>query len=94
MKKIKAVHDKRKESQSGKRLSFKNRPLSASENITKALKASEKPNKAKKKLAAGDRRKHRRKAKSNDKDGTGSSSDSSDSSNDSDVEILDCIEVA
>jgi len=51
MNEIKAVHAKRKERQSGKRLSFKDRSLLTSEDIAKAVEASEKATKAKKKVA-------------------------------------------
>ena len=93
VKEIKAVHGKRKERQTGKRLSFKNCPLLSSEDIAKALEASEKATKAKKKVAARNRRNRRRKAESSDENSTSSSSDSLDSSSDSEVEMLDCIEV-
>lgn len=90
MKEIKAVHGRRKERQSGKRMSFKNRPLISSEDIAKQLKVSEKATKAKKKAAARNRR---RKPVSSDEDVTSSTSDSSDSSSDSEIEMLDCIVV-
>lgn len=93
MKEIKAVHGKRKERQSGKRMSFKNHPLISSEDIVKKLEAFENTTKAKKKAAAKNcrnRRNRRKKAVSSDKDVTSSASDSS---SDSEVEILDCIVV-
>lgn len=93
---IKAVHAKRKERQAGKQLSFKDRPLLSSEDIAKALEASEKATKAKKKAASRNRRNHRsrrKKMESSDEDVTSSVSDSSDSSSDSEVEMLDCIVV-
>ena len=94
MKEIKAVHGKRKERQSGKRLSFKNRPLLSTEDIAKALDISEKATKAKKKAAAKNRKKRKNSTKTavlTNEDITSSPSDSSDSLSDSDVEILDCI---
>jgi len=97
MKEIKAVHGKRKERQSGKRMSFKNRPLLSSEDIAKALEVSEKATKAKKKAAARkcrNRRNRKKKAVSSDEDVTTSASDSSDSSSDSEAEMLDCIVVS
>ena len=93
VKEIKAVHGKRKDRQSGKRLCFKNRPLISSEDIAKALEVSEKATKAKKKAAAKNRRNRRKKAVSSDENMTSSASDSSDSSSDSEVEMLDCIVV-
>ena len=93
MKEIKAVHGKRKERQSGKRMSFKNHPLISSEDIVKKLEAFENTTKAKKKAAAKNcrnRRNRRKKAVSSDKDVTSSASDSS---SDLEVEILDCIVV-
>ena len=93
VKEIKAVHGKRKERQTGKRLSFKNCPLLSSEDIAKALEASEKATKAKKKVATRNHRNRRRKAESSDENSTSSSSDSLDSSSNSEVEMLDCIEV-
>lgn len=97
MKEIKAVHGKRKERQSGKRMSFKNCPLLSSEDIAKALEVSEKATKAKKKAVARNRRNRRnrkKKAVSNDEDVTSSASDNSDSSSDSEAEMLDCIVVS
>ena len=97
IKEIKEVHAKRKERQSRKRITFKNRPLLSSEDIAKALEVSEKATKAKKKAAARNRRNRRnrrKKAISSDEDVTSSASDSSDSSSDSEVEMLDCIVVS
>jgi len=96
MNEIKAVHAKRKERQAGKRLSFKDRPLLSSEDIAKALEASEKATKAKKKVATRNYRNHRnrrKKAESSNEDVTSSVSNSSDSLTDSEVEMLDCIVV-
>jgi len=70
VKEIKAVHGKRKERQSGKRLALKNRPLVTSEDVAKVLKESEKGTKAKKKAATKNCRNHRKKDISSDEDVT------------------------
>jgi hypothetical protein len=90
MKEVKEVHGQRKERQSGKHITLKDRPVVSSEEVAKALEASEKATKAKKKAAIRNRRK---KAVSSDEDVSSSASDTSDSSDDSEVEMLDCIEV-
>jgi DDE superfamily endonuclease len=100
LREIRAVHEKRKERQSGKRLSFKDRPLLSSEDIAKALETSEKETKAKKKAAIRNRRNHskrknsKKKVVSSDEDVVSSDSDSLDSSSELEVEMLDCIVVS
>ena len=94
VKEIKAVHGKRKEKQSGKRLSLKNGPLVTSENVAEVLKAAKKATKVKKKAAARNHRNHRKKDVSSDEDVMSSASDSLNSSGDSEVEILDRIIVS
>jgi hypothetical protein len=94
IKEVRAVHGKRKERQSGKRLTLKNRPVLSSEEVAKALLESEKATKAKKKAAAKNRRNRKKKAVSSDEDITSSVHNSSDSSEDDlEVGILECIEV-
>ena len=94
VKEIKAVHGKHKERQSGKCVSLKNRPLVTSEDVARALEASEKATEVKKKAAARNRRNRKKTAILSDEDVTSSDIDSSDSSSDSEVEMLDCIVVS
>ena len=80
MKGVRAVHEKRKERQSGKHLILKNRSVLSSEEVAKVLLEAEKATEAKKKAATKNHRNRKKKAISSDEDISSSIHDSSDSS--------------